>query len=63
VFSKLQKKTIKHMMFSIGLIALGYITAVCGIHYDPVMWLGLIVMLSGWFVLIRTGHGALTGKR
>ena len=51
------------MMFSIGLTALGYITAVCGIHYDPVMWLGLIVMLSGWFVLIRTGHGALTGKR
>lgn len=63
MFSKLQKKTVKHMISSIGLIALGYIIAVVGIHNQFVMWAGLFIMLSGWFVLIRTGHGAALGKK
>lgn len=63
MFSKLERKTVKHMMFSVGLIALGYIIAVLGVHYDPVMWLGLVTMLGGWFYLIRTGHGTLHAKK
>lgn len=51
------------MISSIGLIALGYIIAVVGIHNHFVMWAGLFIMLSGWFVLIRTGHGAALGKK
>ena len=31
MFSKLERKTVRHMMESVGLIALGYIIAVAGI--------------------------------
>ena len=62
VFSKLEKKTVKHMTMFIGLIALGYIIAVVGADSTPILVSGLLVMLVGWFFLIRTGHGTLHPK-
>lgn len=50
------------MMFSVGLIALGYIVAVIGAHSNAVIVLGLLIMLAGWFFLIRSGHGTLHPK-
>lgn len=44
------------MMLSVGLIALGYVIAVCGVHFNPVMLFGLLVMLLGWFFLLKSGN-------
>ena len=50
------------MMESVGLIALGYIIAVAGAESTAVIVAGLLVMLAGWFFLIRSGHGTLHPK-
>ena len=50
------------MMESVGLIALGYIIAVAGAESTAVIIAGLLVMLAGWFFLIRSGHGTLHPK-
>ena len=57
MFSKLERKTVRHMMESVGLIALGYIIAVAGAESTAVIIAGLLVMLAGWFFLIRSGIG------
>lgn len=62
MFSKLERKTVRHMMESVGLIALGYIIAVAGAESTAVIIAGLLVMLAGWFFLIRSGHGTLHPK-
>lgn len=62
MFSKLERKTVRHMMESVGLIALGYIIAVAGAESTAVIIAGLLVMLAGWFFLMRSGHGTLHPK-
>lgn len=47
MFSKLERKTVRHMMESVGLIALGYIIAVAGADSTAVIVAGLLVMLAG----------------
>ncbi len=43
------------MMVSMGLIALGYIIAACGVHYPLILTFGILIMLAGWFSFLRTG--------
>lgn len=62
MFTKLERKTVTHMMYSVALIAFGYIVAVIGAHSNAIIALGLIIMLAGWFFLIRSGHGTLHPK-
>lgn len=50
------------MMMSVGLIALGYVIAVAGAESNIVIVAGLLVMLMGWFFLLRSGHGTLHPK-
>ena len=62
VFTKLERKTVRHMMLSVALIALGYIVAVVGADSNSVIVAGLLIMLVGWFFLLRSGHGTLHPK-
>lgn len=62
VFTKLERKTVRHMMLSVALIALGYIVAVVGADSNFVIVAGLLIMLVGWFFLLRSGHGTLHPK-
>ena len=44
MFSKLERKTVRHMMESVGLIALGYIIAVAGAESTAVIIAGRLVL-------------------
>lgn len=59
---KVRKKDGQTLMLSVALIALGYIVAVVGADSNSVIVAGLLIMLAGWFFLLRSGHGTLHPK-